>query len=276
MDIGFSQMGALADFDAADAESGFYPALFEFLAWLLLGLVLFFLGTIGAMVAITKVSCAEMSGQPLSWQEALQSAFAVPFFRIVAQYILMGIGFGILVGIPYGLIAAGIAAESVGLGLFGGLLLMALIPGVIYLAINFAFLVPATVWESETTIGAFSRSWDLVRGNWWRTLGILILMSLVVSFAISIIMTPLSLIALWGFFQSYFEMLGSLGDGEPDPAIARDMLASFGFAFGLVNAVSSLAQVMVAPLYTVVMYFDLRARNGEFGQPATPAPAPIR
>ncbi|MEX2116421.1 MAG: hypothetical protein WEB37_06005 [Bacteroidota bacterium] len=276
MDVGFGQIAGLADFDASDSDSGFNPALVEFLAWFLLGLTLFFLGTVGAMVAVTMVGCAEMSGKPLSWQEALQSAFAMPFLRIIAQYLLLGIGFVLLAGIPYALIAGGIAAESVGLGLFGGLLLFVMIPAILYLSINFAFLVPAVTWENESVIGAFRRSWELVRGNWWRTFGILILMNLVVSFAVSIVMTPFSIIILWDFFLNYFEMLGSLGGGEPDSAFAREMIASYGFAFGIVNALSSIAQVIVAPLYLVVMYFDLRARKGEFHQSAEPAPAPIR
>jgi len=275
LDFGFSQLSGIADYGASDFEEGNLPLLFEFLAWLFFGLILFSLGTVGATIAITSVSCAEMSDKPLSWQDALQSAFSLPFLKLLVQYLLQGLGFGLLVGIPYALIIAGIASESVGLGLFGGFLLMALIPGVIYLAINFAFIVPATVWENESIIGGFRRSWDLVRGNWWRTFGILILMSLVVSFAISIIMTPLYIIVLWDFFQGYFEMFRSLGNGEPDSSIARDMIASFGFAFGVINAIASIAQIIVTPLYVVVMYFDLRARKGEFPQPAAATPAPI-
>jgi hypothetical protein len=276
MDSAFGRIAAMIDFDARDLESMDFAPLIELVVWFVIGLKLFILGTIATTVAITGVSCAEMTGKPFSWQDALRSAFAMPFWRVIGQYILLGFGFGILIGIPYALIIAGIASESVGLGLFGGFLLMVLIPGVIYLSVNFAFIIPATVAEDETIIGAFRRSWNLVRGHWWRTLGILILMSIAVSFAISVVMTPLYLIVMWDFFQAYFDMLGSLGSGEPDPAFAREMISSLGFAFGIVNAISSIAQMIVTPLYTVVLYFDLRARKGEFSQPSTPAPAPVR
>lgn len=274
MDIGFSQMGELMD-QGSDLESADFTVLFAFFGWLLVGLLLLLLGSVGATIAVTMVGCAEMSGKPLSWQDALQSAFGMSFLKILVQYILLALGAAVIMGVPYGLIMGGIAAESAGLGLAGGFLLFAMIPVILYFAINFAFIVPATAWESESVFGAFRRSWDLVRGNWWRTFGILILMVLVVSFAISIVMTPLYIIILWDFFQSYFEMLGALGNGEPDPAFAKEMLTSFGFAFGVINAISTIAEMIVTPLYTVVMYFDLRARNGEFSQPATPAPAPI-
>lgn len=275
LDIGFSQIAELID-QGSDFESGDFTFLLAFFGWLFVGLLLLLLGTVAATIAVTMVGCAEMDGKPLSWQDALQSAFGMSFVKVLAQYILLGLGVAVIMGVPYGLIIGGIAAESAGLGLAGGLLIFAAIPVVIYFAINFAFIVPATAWESETVFGAFQRSWNLVRGNWWRTFGILILMGLVVSFAISIVMTPLYIIVLWDFFQSYFEMLGSIGSGEPDPAFAKQMLTSFGFAFGVINAISTIAQMIVTPLYTVAMYFDLRARKGEFSQPATPAPAPIR
>ncbi len=250
-------------------------SLVGFLVWFTMGMLIFLAGTVAATVSITITGCSEMSDRPISWQDALRTTFSLRLARVFGMYILEFLGFGLLIAVPYALLIAGIAVESLLLGLAGGILIFPALAGVTYLVVGIAFSVPAIAWEETAIIEGFRRSWALVRGNWWRTLGILIVMSLVVSFAISIIMTPLYIVALWGFFQSYFEMLGSLGNGEPDPAIARDMLASFGFAFGVVNAVSSIAQVMVAPLYMVVMYFDLRARRGEFSQPATSAPAPI-
>lgn len=274
MDISFSELIALFDEGLSNLESPDPSMIVGFFGWLGIGLLLLMLGTLAATVAVTGVGCAEMSGQARTWQAALTSAFGMPFVRLIGVYVLLGFGFMILIGVPYGLIIGGIAAESVGLGLFGGFLLFLMIPVVVWISINLAFVVPAVVWEDETITGALQRSWNLVRGHWWRTFGILILLSLIVSFALSIVMTPLYLIVLWDFFRAYFEMLSTLGSGEPDPAFARTLLESFGFGFGVINAISTIAQMIVAPLYTVVMYFDLRARHGEFRQPASPAPQP--
>jgi hypothetical protein len=93
-------------------------------------------------------------------------------------------------------------------------------------------------------------------------------MGMMVSFAASIIMTPFYLIFLWDFFQAYFEAISSMTSGTADPAIFVSMVKSLGFGIGILSGISSIIQLVVTPLYSVVMYFDLRARKGEFSQPA--------
>ncbi|HEX9615658.1 MAG TPA: glycerophosphoryl diester phosphodiesterase membrane domain-containing protein [Bacteroidota bacterium] len=273
-DIGFSEIANLADLDQSsefDPESILW--IFEFLGWFILGMLLFIIGTIAATVAITIVGAAEMSEQPQTWQEALRTTFGIRLVKVFGQYFLEIIALGIVLAIPYGILLAGIIAESVALGLVGGLLFFVAIPLVIYAAVSFAFTIPIISWENEDIFAAFRRSWELVRGNWWRTFGILILMSLIVSFAVSIIMTPLYIIILWDFFKGYFEAMSAIGaGGEPDPELFKEMFTSFGFGFGMINALTSVVQIIVAPLYVVVLYFDLRARHREFN-PAAPSTA---
>jgi Membrane domain of glycerophosphoryl diester phosphodiesterase len=87
----------------------------------------------------------------------------------------------------------------VGLGLLVGLLsLLALvvfiIPG-IYVFVLLAFATPAFVLEKTTVRGALSRSSELVRGSWWRTLGIGLLGYLVAVIIAGIIELPFALFA---------------------------------------------------------------------------------
>lgn len=267
LDLGFGQILIMDEYDPRNLAT-----VWNFLGWISLGSVIFLIGTVAATVAITITGCAEMSGRPMAWQEALRTTFSLRLARVFGMYLLEFAGFGFLIGIPYALLIGGIAAESLPLGFAGGILIIVSIVAVIYLVINFAFTVPAIAWEQSAVIDGFKRSWTLVGGNWWRVFGILVLMSLVVSFAVSLVMTPLYIVVLWDFFQAYFELFSSLGGGEPDPQIARNMLSSFGFGFGLVNAIASIIQIIVTPLYTVVLYFDLRARRGEFNQ-SSPLPA---
>jgi hypothetical protein len=233
------------------------------------------IGTVTATVAVTIVGAAEMSGQALTWQQALSMTFGVRLIKVFGQYFLEMLGFAIVLGIPYGLLIAGIVAESVALGLLGGLLLFASLFLVVYAAVSFAFTIPVISWENEDIMAAFRRSWGLVRGSWWRTFGILMLMGILVSFAVSILMTPLYIVVLWDFFKSYFEAIAAIGAGEPDAELFRTMFTSFGFGFGLINAITSVVQIVVAPLYVVVMYFDLRARHNEFAPPASASALPM-
>jgi hypothetical protein len=265
---GFDQILQFAERTGGEFDRETVSSIVGFFVWFFFGIVILLAGTVTATVGVTITGCSEMSSKTVSWQEALRSTLSIRLLKVFGQYILEFVGLGLIVAIPYALIVAAIAAESILLGLLGGVLIFIAIAGAVYLVVSFAFTVPAIAWENCDIIEAFRRSWTLVRGHWWRTFGILLLMSLIVSFAVSLLMTPLYLVVLWDFFRSYFEMLSSLGSGEPDAELVRTMLSSFGFGFGIVNAIAAIAQVIVAPLYTVVLYFDLRARRGEFNQAA--------
>lgn len=267
-DMGFSELAELMEnrdyvdpFTATEIST-----LLGFALWFAIGLTLMLIGSVIATVAVTIVGCAEMSGESLSWQEALSRTFHIRVVKVFGQYILEGTLFSAIIAVPYILLIIGIAVDSVALGFLGGFLIFAGILIVVYLGISFAFTVPAISWEDADVIESFKRSWTLVRGHWWRTFGILILMGLMVSFAASIIMTPFYLIFLWDFFKAYFDAISAIATGENDPTIFVTMIKSLGFGIGILSGISSILQLIVTPLYSVVMYFDLRARRGEFSQ----------
>ena len=275
-DIGTSQLAdMLRDRDMLEHLSvAEVSTLFGFAAWFAFGSLLLSLGTVAATVSITVVSCAEMTGETLSWQEALSRTFYSRILKVIGQSILESFLFVLLVAIPYMLLILGVATDSLGLAFFGGILLLVCVAAMIYLGISFAFTVPVISWEDADILESFKRSWRLVRDNWWRTIGILILMSLMVSFALSILMAPFYLAAMWDFIRTYLHALGSIGSARPDPGLAMDLVKSLGFGIGIVSGLASIAELLVAPLYIVVMYFDLRARHGEFAPPQS-SPAPL-
>jgi len=95
---------------------------------------------------------------------------------------------------------------------------------------------------------------------------------LILSFGISIITTPINLVAMWGFYSKYFHMMGSLKMGAPEPRMTAEMLRSFGLGIGIVTCASQLLTLMVQPLITTVLYFDSRTRRGEFFKATLPEP----
>ena len=275
-DMGFSQLANLLESrDHVDSfSSSELSTLLGFALWFGIGLTLMLIGSVITTVAVTIIGCAEMSGETLSWQEALSRTFHIRVLKVFGQYLLEGALLSAIVVIPYMLLIIGIAVDSVALGFVGGLLIFAALLVAVYLGISFAFTVPAISWEDADVIESFRRSWSLVRGNWWRTFGILLLMGIMVSFAASIMMTPLYLIFLWDFFKAYFEAFSALADGENDPTILITMIKSLGFGVGILSAISSIIQLIITPLYVVIMYFDLRARKGEFSQSSASTVAP--
>ncbi len=266
MDAFFSSLSAVAR--EKEAEGGnIPPELWQMLgsmSLLFLGIFIYLLASAAASLATTTVTCAEMTGQPMDWREALQRTFSVRFARSIGQYILEGLAIGALVAIPYAMLIAGIALRSVLVGLAGGFALIAAGCFAVFLGIRWAFTMPAIAWEDARVVQAFGRSWSLVSGQWWRVFGILLLMSLIVSFALSLLLTPLYLGVFWHFFSSYFERIGSLNAEQPDPMVFLQGFRSIGFGIGIISGLSAILQMLIKPLYMVVLYFDLRARKGEF------------
>jgi hypothetical protein len=249
-------------------------SVFMSMSWFFAGLLIFLFGTAAATLGVTIIGCAEMNGEQIAIGETFHRTFGIRLVRLFGQLILEGLVLTALVLIPYALIIVAITVKSLLLGLAAGLLLVVSFLFVIYFAISWAFTVPAIGWEDAHIIQAFTRSMELVKGNWWRVFGILILMSILVSFAISLLVTPVYLVVMWDFFISYFRMIGSLGSDHSniDPSTTFGMLKSLGIGIGFMNALTTILQILVKPLYIIVLYFDLRARRELHSQPPTTLP----
>jgi hypothetical protein len=131
----------------------------------------------------------------------------------------------------YGLTRLGsilLVGVLVSLAAMGGFLLL-VIPGFIFL-VRFSLSVPALVIEGTRGRAALSRSWKLTRGYGWHTFGALFVAAVLLSVATAILTAP--------FAQGWF---------------GQAVAASVGSALTMPFA------AMVA----VVLYMDLRAREGQ-------------
>jgi hypothetical protein len=117
-------------------------------------------------------------------------------------------------------------------------------------------VVAAMMAEDIGPIRGLGRSWNLVRGSWWRTFGILLVVGIlqtIISYALFI---------LFGLIAAVF----STGD----------------FQAALVQVGSTLLSAVVSPITTiavVLLYFDLRVRRegldlDQLAQQTSPGPAP--
>ena len=151
----------------------------------------------------------------------------------------------------------------IGIGLLTGLIgvtaiLIVTIPVVIWVLVRWTVDSPALFAENIGPIKAVGRSWNLTRGNWWRTLGILILVGILVSIIQS------ALTALFGGIAALVPGLGS------------DLRAA------IVLTVSTVVNAIVTPITPIaitLLYLDLRVRKeglelDQLAQQAAPGPAP--
>lgn len=114
----------------------------------------------------------------------------------------------------------------VGLAVAIGFVLL-IVPGVIFLGF-LSVSIPVLIVENRRGTAAMSRSWDLVRGQFWHALGVVIVAGLIVGFISGI--------------------LGAIG----------------GSAWAARWVFTAIAEILTAPfaaLVSVLLYLDLRARK---------------
>ncbi len=120
--------------------------------------------------------------------------------------------------------------------------LVLLIIGAIWISIGLAVAVPALMVEDLRGSKALRRSWNLIRDNWWRTFGVLIVAAL---FA--------------GLLSFIAGLAGAAADGLAENNIAVWVV--------IVDSLSGIATAFTAALLAVVatvIYYDLRIRKEGF------------
>ncbi len=268
MDHFFSSISGFSELEeSGDFGGGGIWDFFSSMGTFFLTLFVFMLATFAATLGVIRVSCSQMSAKDLIWSDALRQTFSIRLLRVFGQLFLQYLILGVVYVVPYAILVGGLAGGSTGMAAGGALVFFVSILLAAYFWLRWVFAIPAIAWEDAGVFESFSRSSFLVRGYWWRTFGILILLNIITQFAISIISTPVSFIAFSDFFRVYFDMITSMTKGEMQSEILPELMNSFsGAKFVLYIAFASILSLLITPLITVVMYFDLRARKGEFGE----------
>ncbi len=253
------------------------PLLGGFLVFLLMGFA-FFLLEIVAYLGAMYVAASEIAGEGTGWGNAVQTVLTGRVLKAVVQAILQILAIAGIMLIPYAGIIAGAVSGNAWIVLLMVPLILAGAVAVIYLSIAWLFAQPAIAWEDAGIIGSFGRSMDLVGGRWWRTFGIYILLSLIVGLAISVVTTPISFLAFWPFLSKYLQLFQPMHDTfEPSAEQIMALLSKLGPGIGIMTAANGILQTLTMPVYLMVMYFDLRARGGEFpGAGAAEDPQQLR
>jgi len=218
--------------------------LSNLLGTILLGLVGgFFLLPISVGAVYRAVTNAAL-GRPATIGSILRETLA-RYFPLLGL-----IGLGILLFIGW------IIAETIGFIL---LILpgFAVFCGAVYLAVRWSLVVAAMMAEDIGPIRGLGRSWNLVSGSWWRTFGILLIVTIlqgIITYALYI---------LFGVIAALFSTTGD-------------------FQAALVQVGGTLLSAVVSPITTIavtLLYFDLRVRKegldlDQLAQQTSPGPAP--
>jgi hypothetical protein len=112
----------------------------------------------------------------------------------------------------------------------------------VYAYVKLSLASPALVMEGVGVVESLRRSWALVRGSWWRVLGILILSAIITSLLTTVVTIPITLVA-------------TLATGVSE-SLVPTVLAS-----GVATLVAGIVTLPFSAAVTGLLYIDLRMRR---------------
>lgn len=236
----------------------------------IIGSLIYTLAFYFASACITLKAYRKAHGEESELKELVGEVYREKFLPILGQLLLKGaIMMGVIL-IPLLFLIGGpilfrnsspLILITVFIGLF---LLIAAYVVVIWLAFAFYFSAEAIVIDNSTVTGSLKRSFYLVKGNWWRVFGILLVFNLIISMIASTVSGPIFSVFMLSDFGRYFESI--ISSGNIDRAILELYTAIFtkmGIPTAISVALQSAVYIIVYPLIQALFYIDLKIRKGE-------------
>jgi hypothetical protein len=240
---------ALGDPSATPEELG--RALGDTFLVLGVGVLISLIGTVLATALLTTVTSRAVLGRPVTAGEAWRDArpqvprlFGLVFLLILISGVVTGAGItpGILV------VVAGSTAAGAALAVLGGLAGLVV---TLWLMIRFSLASPALMLEKQSIRKAVSRSTKLVRGSWWRVLGIQLLAAVLAEIVAAIVVVP-------------FNLLAAASSGGVGMFLTANG-AAFSWTYLVISGIGAvIGSTITFPIssgVTVLLYIDQRIRR---------------
>lgn len=233
-----------------------------------------------AEIAVSIVIGGEMNSQRINYPAAVRMTFEGRWLNGIAEgalKIAIMLAFGILASVLGGVIVLmvgkGLHAGPAFLVFFAVLFIIMIVIAALVIMIRLYFALTAVAIEDLGPINALKKSWFLVGGHWWRTFGILILFFILSGFAVTLLSIPVTFGSMWNQYRDFFMRLGATGGGI-ELSQLHHLQAGMGKLIGISSGLSSFLSLLLTPAFTVVMYFDLRARHDDLPGHEQPDEAP--
>ena len=197
---------------------------------------------------LTVVVSRAVLGQDISarqaWDQTRPRVPALLGVTVLVMLIVLGVGVvGLAPGTVLAVAGAPTAATAIAFVVGVPLFLVA----AVYLYVAFALAPPAIVLERQRVVPSLRRSRQLVRGAWWRTFGILLLVNVIASVLGNILAVPFQLGAM---LLAYLQ-----GDGLNLYALLPLLVTSLG------TIVASTITWPFTAVATALLYVDRRMRR---------------
>ncbi|MFD6531329.1 hypothetical protein [Streptomyces sp. NPDC060184] len=249
---------------------------------MLIGVVVFVLALTLVQAAVPAVLQGAVLGRPVTFRmvrETAVSRLRAMLGTVLLTGLIAAVPLVLTIGCETSVIALAVSnGDSNSAAAFLGisfLLLLAAGPLSSWLWVKFSLAPTAVVLERQGPIAAMRRSSRLVRGSWWRILGISLLGQMIAGMASYLIQMPFTVAAV---FSSALTTSGLDSD-----ASLTAVLLSLAGVVALALAGQMIGQIVVGtfpPLILGLLYVDRRMRTENLAQDLataaglTPAPAP--
>ncbi|QNE79485.1 hypothetical protein F0344_28825 [Streptomyces finlayi] len=248
-------------------SSDVVPLLTAFGVVALLGIVLVVLASALMYASVPAVLQDAVLGRQVTFAAVWRRSRA-RMASMVGTVFLMGL----VVAVPVLLVMVAFFAMMVALitldGGNGALTIMSLgvlcalltAPLALWLWVKFSLAPAAVVFEGQRPFEALRRSSQLVRGDWWRVLGITWLAAAIAGFAAYIIQMPFSILGM-------FPTIITTADLDADPSPTAVIFAMSGYLVAVMIG-QMVAQIVSGPfplLVSGLLYVDRRIRTENLG-----------
>ena len=251
-------------------------------AWLIAGSAVVGLVTLFVRACLILHTWHLVNGRSPGLGDIVRTVLRARILRLVAQRLLV---YAILaaVWVPVAVLAgaaAGIAAAvgSIAVAVIVASVLTAGACGVsVWLAVRFSLAREAMVIDALRVDDSLEESSRVVSRSWWRVFGLLLLITLIVSFAASLVSAPIVVFSLLpAYVRLYQALLSGTVRSSAWLAAFFDAFAHMGWKLGLGTYLSCLLSAFVLPGFMTLLFLDLKARARPAGAEQEPAQAPAR
>jgi hypothetical protein len=219
---------------------------------------------------VSRNAFRSASGESIGWKALMLETLRAKFGSLVVFYILESL---ILIGglLILAMVATGIIVLLVVIKAYVAAILLGIL---FYLLLFFAFFCIAYVFQFGPSVvvneeigggEAIARCFKLIKGDFFRVLGISLLFGIALSLAINLVISPFEFAALIPFYVKIFQMSSAISDSGAAEMLQlmRDAFSGTGFLFGILSGLELILSGMINPLFSTLFYVDLRVRKGE-------------
>jgi hypothetical protein len=205
------------------------------------------------VIEVARGTLGEKNRMGSLWKAAGRRLWPlIAWFAILLGLIVVALAVVIGIAVLIGMIGGSAVGVAIAFGVLGFLVLAA---AGVWLGTKTALVPSIIVLERRGVISSIRRSWQLTNNSFWKTFGVLALISVILSTATQIITTPVSFIG--GLATGFLFPTGAAQDSGSFVAV---LLATYGLTLVISLVLGSIAAVVQSSAVAVI-YIDLRMRR---------------